>query len=198
MELMYTAFLFLVFIALLFFVRLLFQNSGYEKNQVRTNVGILLGCFVVIVALSFFAFYELQNSVDKSTYDEVLAKSESLEKEVADLSDEKEDLESKLSGYSKRLEVLEKAIDGFKTQVNRLNRELADAKDRNFSQYSYTSGSAGYSSYQYSEQPEEEVYVLVTSNGSKYHLRKCGNGTYYQVTLNEALARGLAPCSKCF
>ena len=157
MEWMSATFLFLVFIALLFFVRLLFQNSDYEKKQVRMNVGILLACFVAIIGLNIFTLYELQNSVDKNAYEEVLTKNESLERKVEELSGKKEELESKISGYSKRLEVLEKAIDGFKTQVNRLNRELADAKARNFSQSSYTSGSAGYSSYQYSEQPEDPM-----------------------------------------
>lgn len=197
MEWMSATFLFLVFIALLFFVKLLFQNSDYEKKQVRINVVVLLACFVAIIGLNIFTLYKLQNSVDKIAYEEVLTKNESLERKVEEISGKKEELESKISGYSKRLEVLEKAIDGFKTQVNRLNRELADAKARNFSQSSYTSGSAGYYSYQYSEQPEE-VYVLVTRTGSKYHLRKCGNGTYYQATLDDALARGLDPCSKCF
>ncbi|WP_086314636.1 hypothetical protein A5821_002219 [Enterococcus sp. 7F3_DIV0205] len=40
--------------------------------------------------------------------------------------------------------------------------------------------------------------VLVTPTGSKYHNRKCGNGTYTPATLEEAQARGLTPCSKCY
>ncbi|MBO0440327.1 hypothetical protein [Candidatus Enterococcus ikei] len=40
--------------------------------------------------------------------------------------------------------------------------------------------------------------VLVTATGSKYHNHKCGNGTYTPATLEEAQARGLTPCSKCF
>ena len=40
--------------------------------------------------------------------------------------------------------------------------------------------------------------VLVTKTGSKYHNHKCGNGTYYEATLEDALARGLTPCKKCF
>ena len=40
--------------------------------------------------------------------------------------------------------------------------------------------------------------VLVTRTGSKYHTHKCGNGTYYEATLDEALARGLTPCEKCY
>lgn len=40
--------------------------------------------------------------------------------------------------------------------------------------------------------------VLVTRTGEKYHNRKCGNGTYTPATLEEAQARGLTPCSKCY
>lgn len=40
--------------------------------------------------------------------------------------------------------------------------------------------------------------VLVTRTGSKYHRRKCGNGTYTPDTLENAVARGLEPCSKCY
>ncbi len=40
--------------------------------------------------------------------------------------------------------------------------------------------------------------ILVTPTGSKYHNRKCGNGTYTEATLEQAQARGLTPCSKCF
>ncbi|EUJ19767.1 hypothetical protein [Listeria aquatica] len=45
---------------------------------------------------------------------------------------------------------------------------------------------------------KNEQQVLVTKTGSKYHNRKCGNGTYYPATLSEAKARGLTPCSKCY
>ena len=40
--------------------------------------------------------------------------------------------------------------------------------------------------------------ILITATGSKYHSYKCGNGTYYESTLEQALSRGLEPCSKCF
>lgn len=43
-----------------------------------------------------------------------------------------------------------------------------------------------------------ETMVYVTPTGSKYHTHKCGRGNFYQVTLSEAKARGLTPCSKCY
>ncbi|MCI5647853.1 MAG: DUF5011 domain-containing protein [Fusicatenibacter sp.] len=40
--------------------------------------------------------------------------------------------------------------------------------------------------------------VLITKTGECYHTHKCGNGTYFPVTLSEALRRGLRPCKKCY
>lgn len=40
--------------------------------------------------------------------------------------------------------------------------------------------------------------VMITSTGSCYHTHKCGNGTYYWVSLDEALSRGLRACKKCY
>lgn len=40
--------------------------------------------------------------------------------------------------------------------------------------------------------------VMITNTGSCYHTHKCGNGTYYWVSLDEALSRGLRACSKCY
>lgn len=53
---------------------------------------------------------------------------------------------------------------------------------------------------QAAQQAQNDVtqMVLVTPTGSKYHNRKCGNGTYTEDTLDAATSRGLTPCSKCF
>lgn len=47
-------------------------------------------------------------------------------------------------------------------------------------------------------EPPNTSIVLVTPTGKKYHRRVCGNGTYTEATLEEALNRGLTPCAKCF
>lgn len=45
-------------------------------------------------------------------------------------------------------------------------------------------------------QTERKVYI--TKTGSKYHFdSNCGNGTYYETTMEEALNLGLTPCKKC-
>lgn len=45
---------------------------------------------------------------------------------------------------------------------------------------------------------KQTVQVYYTRTGSKYHARKCGNGTYMPCTLSSAKSWGLTPCKKCF
>lgn len=40
--------------------------------------------------------------------------------------------------------------------------------------------------------------VLITRTGECYHTHKCGNGTYFAVSYEEAISRGLRPCKKCY
>lgn len=40
--------------------------------------------------------------------------------------------------------------------------------------------------------------VLITETGKKYHSRECTDGSYYEVTLDDALRLGLEPCKKCY
>lgn len=45
---------------------------------------------------------------------------------------------------------------------------------------------------------ETHEYVYRTKSGKKYHYENpCGNGTYYEVSFEEALSAGLEPCEKC-
>lgn len=44
---------------------------------------------------------------------------------------------------------------------------------------------------------DNTIYVYRTKTGGKYHSGKCGNGTFYVVTLEEAQNSGLQPCTKC-
>lgn len=49
-----------------------------------------------------------------------------------------------------------------------------------------------------SKKPSVGSTVYITRTGKKYHTHKCGNGTFYQVSLSEAKSKGLTPCKKCF
>lgn len=51
---------------------------------------------------------------------------------------------------------------------------------------------------QQAAEPAQGQTIYVTPTGSKYHTHKCGNGTYSPATLEEAQARGLTPCAKCY
>lgn len=51
---------------------------------------------------------------------------------------------------------------------------------------------------QQAAEPAQGQTVYVTPTGSKYHTHKCGNGTYSPATLEEAQARGLTACAKCY
>lgn len=45
---------------------------------------------------------------------------------------------------------------------------------------------------------ENSQKIYRTETGKKYHYENpCGNGTYYEVSLDQALAAGLEPCKKC-
>ena len=45
---------------------------------------------------------------------------------------------------------------------------------------------------------KQEHKIYVTRTGKKYHYNShCNGGTYYESTLDAALARGLEPCKKC-
>lgn len=74
-----------------------------------------------------------------------------------------------------------------------------------------TSSSASYASYSpgdsitinsdtvlYAVWQKIEHRIYRTKTGKKYHYNNhCGSGTYYEITLDEALAAGLTPCEKC-
>lgn len=47
------------------------------------------------------------------------------------------------------------------------------------------------------ESNKKSSNVYITGKGFCYHLKKCGKGNYYSVSLDEAKAKGLRPCKKC-
>lgn len=49
-----------------------------------------------------------------------------------------------------------------------------------------------------SQEPATGHTIYITKTGKRYHYDpNCNGGTYYESTLEEALARGLTPCNKC-
>ena len=48
------------------------------------------------------------------------------------------------------------------------------------------------------EQTTQVLYVYITENGERYHFNdNCSKGEYFQVTIDEALEKGLTPCKRC-
>lgn len=102
-------------------------------------------------------------------------------------------------------EDLQNQIDSLKQENTKLTEEneklssqIASASVSNTSKSSPDSSvSAGTDAPSQPTDTDAQI-VLVTKTGSKYHNHKCGNGTYYESTLEDALARGLTPCKKCF
>ena len=48
------------------------------------------------------------------------------------------------------------------------------------------------------EVTDQGQIVYVTKTGKRYHYdNNCNGGTYYESTMEEALARNLTPCEKC-
>ena len=44
----------------------------------------------------------------------------------------------------------------------------------------------------------EVLYVYITEKGERYHYNDtCSKGNYFQVTIDEALEKGLTPCKRC-
>ena len=48
------------------------------------------------------------------------------------------------------------------------------------------------------EKENDEVTVYITNTGKRYHYDShCGNGDYFETTLDNAIGMGLKPCKKC-
>ncbi|QQP70435.1 hypothetical protein JHE06_00925 [Carnobacterium sp. CS13] len=108
----------------------------------------------------------------------------------------------KVAVAKEKAEAEAKAIAAEKAEEERIASEKAAEVAASASQDNY-SHSESYSTHTETtnttaENPGNETPILITATGSKYHIRKCGNGTYYPATMDEANARGLQPCSKCF
>lgn len=121
-----------------------------------------------------------------------------------------EALPAKKDTYQKRIVVVKETIQKNKeAEAKRVAEEerLAEEKrvaDQKAAEEAAAQEAAAVAAAQSQAVEEEHNHaevgetVLVTRTGSKYHRRKCGNGTYTPDTLENAVARGLEPCSKCY
>ena len=131
----------------------------------------------------------------QAAVDEALAESQALLAEK----------ESELSEISGLLEETQEELEQTKAELEQTQDELETAEAANSRSSGSSSGSQASdsitdnaSSQSADTRITNSQTVLITRTGSKYHTHKCGNGTYYEATLDEALARGLTPCEKCY
>ena len=131
----------------------------------------------------------------QAAVDEALAESQALLAEK----------ESELSEISGLLEETQDELEETKAELEQTQDELETAEAANSRSSGSSSGSQASDSITDNASSQSadtgitnSQTVLITRTGSKYHTHKCGNGTYYEATLDEALARGLTPCAKCY
>lgn len=131
----------------------------------------------------------------QTAVDEALAESQALLAEK----------ESELSEISGLLEETQEELEQTKAELEQTQDELETAEAANSRSSGSSSGSQASDSITDNASSQSadtgitnSQTVLITRTGSKYHTHKCGNGTYYEATLDEALARGLTPCEKCY
>ena len=131
----------------------------------------------------------------QAAVDEALAESQALLAEK----------ESELSEISGLLEETQEELEQTKAELEQTQDEQKTAEAANSRSSGSSSGSQASDSITDNASSQSadtgitnSQTVLITRTGSKYHTHKCGNGTYYEATLDEALARGLTPCEKCY
>lgn len=87
------------------------------------------------------------------------------------------------------------------TRVEQVNQSIANkkAEEQRLAEEAVAAAEAAAAAEENANtQTPTAQMVMVTPTGKKYHTHKCGNGNYSEATLDEALARGLTPCAKCY
>ncbi|STY35225.1 hypothetical protein [Listeria fleischmannii] len=105
-----------------------------------------------------------------------------------------------IQGYSAQLTQINDAITAKQDQIAQDKAKKAE-EDRKQAERKPSRGNTIPSQGNNQQPPapdKNQQTVLITATGSKYHARKCGNGTYYTATLAEAKSKNLSPCSKCY
>lgn len=95
------------------------------------------------------------------------------------------------------LTTAESTLQGQKDQKAEQERIAQEAERERIAEQERAASEAAASAAKAEEEASGDQ-VMVTPTGSKYHLYKCGNGTYTWTSLVNAQARGLTPCKKCF
>lgn len=139
----------------------------------------------------------LQEQIDQAV-EKALADKET---EISDLQSQLEETQNSLSEAQTELEQTKEQLSQSQSELTQTQDKLKKAQSTSSQSSSATSSSAAVSSGSSRSTVSgvtNSQTVLITRTGSKYHNHKCGNGTYYETTLDDALSRGLSPCQKCY
>ncbi|MCU6733018.1 hypothetical protein [Diplocloster agilis] len=205
---------------------LMWQYKKEWKTTSKAGASAVFAVFFLAVLLSTFSSDTSQTAALTDQLKTVQAEKQELETQIeslsADLSalnDENQTNAARIEELQDQLETAEQTIasmadsdstEELQSQIDALQSENTKLTEEN-EKLAAQSASASNSSKSSPDatvssgadapsQPADtdSQIVLVTKTGSKYHNHKCGNGTYYEATLEDALARGLTPCKKCF
>lgn len=133
----------------------------------------------------------------KKAQSEALAEEERLQKEQAakEAAEKQAAEQAKAARKAEQKRLAEEAEAAKKAEEERLAQEAAAQQAA--AQAQAEAEAQAQQQAQAAEAAQGQT-VYVTPTGSKYHTHKCGNGTYSPATLEEAQARGLTPCAKCY
>lgn len=192
---------------------------GAEASKgAKIAVATLFLCFATAAAAAVFIY--LGPGIFAQPVESQTATPSSSAAPAADEPQEPATIAERISAVKADIKAAEKAHGAGSEEVKQLKLKLCDLEivQKYGDKRSYgpkpnpnaapsygggSSGGSGNSGGATAAQPAQQQellqgQVLVTRYGTKYHLRKCGSGTYYAATMDEALDRGLTPCSKCF
>lgn len=200
---------------------LMWKYRPQWSNWIKWPVSIILGIWFLSIAAQSLTPAGISNTAQLSETQALLEQRESELAEAKTLLEESQQTltltQEELTDTQDKLAQTQEELAEVQEQLAQTQDELADTQDklkqaestpeeaqnspsRTGSSDTQASDSAPDSSSSASADSgiTNSQTVLVTRTGSKYHNHKCGNGTYYEATLDEALARGLTPCEKCY
>lgn len=178
-------------------------NANISKEEHQHNISTVVAISEQVNECNH-EHEELEAHINEltTTKDELDTKYTTLSTGVSSLKSQISTEESRIASEEKAKVERERiaAEQAAKAEAERIAAEQAarEEAERLAASQSYTSSSTGY----VATVNEDNIgsMVWITRTGSKYHSHgNCGNSQYVsQVTREDAVARGLGPCSKCY
>ena len=160
----------------------------------KTIKKLTLTILVLCTALCLSACTDYKSQVEEleTTISEKDEKIEELESEITDCED-------RIADYKNQLKEASATIAKHEATINKLNEQSSAANSDYNTTESNTVGSntAENNIGEYNTEKSETVYV--TKTGKKYHSANCSylSLSSFSMTLDDAIAAGYTPCSRC-